>query len=183
MNTSKLLITLLFALSLGLVACDDEDDNRPAVPQEYTLQAVGVATATPVETTLEGIDLEVAGNAFVMDFFDKQTGKRLGTLTDINVAGETFEDGSMDAENYTVFTFEDDNSTLILHNFIKMTPIDQVTLRAVIPAAKTKYNVIGGTGRFAGATGGSTLDATLDMTQFAQGTIGFDCTYGVTIAN
>lgn len=181
MNTSKLFITLLFALSLGLVACDDEDDNTPAVPQEYTLQAVGVATGTPVETTLEGIDLEVAGNAFVMDFFDKQTGERLGSVADINVAAETFEDGSMDAENFTVFTFEDDNSTLILHNFIEMTPVDSVTLHGTIPTAKAKYNVIGGTGRFAGAAGGSTLDATLDMTQFAQGTIGFDCTYDVTI--
>ncbi len=88
-------------------------------------------------------------------------------------------DGSMNAENYTVFTFEDDNSTLLLHNFIEMTPIDQVTLHGVIPAAKAQYNVVGGTGRFAG---GATLDAILDMTQFAQGTIGFDCTCEVTMA-
>ncbi len=180
MKTTKILFALLAVLSLGISGCDNDDDTAtPVVPEKITLRAVGVATGTPIETTIEGVGIDVAGNAFTMDFYDEATGQRLGTVVDINVAAETFEDGSMKAENYTVFTFEEDNSTLVLHNFIDMTPIDEVTLKGVIQPGKAQYNVIGGTGRFADASGGSTLDAILDMAEFANGTIGFDCVYGV----
>lgn len=68
-----------------------------------------------------------------------------------------------------------------MHNFIDMTPIDNATLEATIQPENAEYNVIGGTGRFAGIKGGSTLDATLDMTEFANGTVGFDCVYEINL--
>jgi len=174
------LLTLLSAFALW--SCEEDQDNpTPEIPETLTLHAVGVATGTPVKTQIEGIGLEVEGNAFVMDFYDKNTGERIGSLTDINVAAETFDDGSMKGENYSVFTFEEDNSTLVMHNFIDMTPIDNATLEATIQPENAEYNVIGGTGRFAGIKGGSTLDAILDMTEFANGTVGFDCVYGINL--
>lgn len=87
--------------------------------------------------------------------------------------------GHMKGENYTLFTFEADNSTLLLHNFIDMTPISATALQAIIPTDQTKYNVIGGTGRFANVSGGSTLLAILDMTEFDLGKVGFDCHYRI----
>lgn len=173
---------LIFSLLIGglqfLISCEDKVADLPKV---MTLHAVGTATATPTQITLPGLEIEVSGNAFTMDFYDAPTAKRLGTVTDINVATEAFEDGSMKGENYTIFTFEADNSTLLLHNFIDMTPISAIALQAVIPADKTKYNLIGGTGRFADVTGGSTLQAILDMTEFDLGIVGFDCTYRISI--
>ena len=173
----------LFALALSLIltfsSCDKNDEAVPKITDQYTLQAIGIATATPVETTIEGVGIKVAGNAFSMDLLDQKTGKHIGTVTDINVAAETFEDGSMKGENYTIFSFDEDNSTLVLHNFIDMTPLDSTTLKAIIQPENTKQNVIGGTGKFANATGGSTLNATLDMSEFSVGTIGFDCIYGI----
>ncbi len=183
MKTSKSILILLAILSFGFFACEDDNEPSTEIPETMTLHAIGVATAQPGKTFIPGIDLEVEGNTFIMDFFDKNTGKKIGTATDINVAAETFDDGSMKGENYTIFTFDEDHSTLILHNFIDMTPIDPTTLKAIIPEEHTSYNLIGGTGRFAGISGGSTLDALLDMTDFAVGTVGFDCTYGIKTGN
>ncbi|UZR98063.1 hypothetical protein [Chondrinema litorale] len=183
MKHSFLMYILFFLFTTSLVSCDDnEDDNlSPEKPKQFTLQAIGVATGIPIQTVIEGVDIEVSGNAFTMDLFNKETGTLIGSVTDINVFAETFEDGSMQGENYTIFTFDEDNSTLVMHNFIDMTPIDNTTLQAVIDAPKTESNVIGGTGKFNGELGGSTLNATLDMTEFANGTIGFNCTYGIKI--
>lgn len=174
-NAMILFSTLILGLQL-LSSCEDKAVDLPKV---MSLHAVGTATATPTQLTLPGIELEVSGNAFTMDFYDAPTAKRLGSVTDINVATETFEDGSMKGENYTLFTFEADNSTLLLHNFIDMTPISATALQAIIPTEQTKYNVIGGTGRFADISGGSTLQAILDMTEFDLGKVGFDCHYRI----
>lgn len=176
-NAILICLTLMVSLQL-FISCEDKAAD---IPQVMTLHAVGTATATPTQMTLPGLEIEVSGNAFTMDFYDAPTAKRLGSVTDISVATETFEDGRMKGENYTIFTFEADNSTLILHNFIDMTPISAIALQAVIPVDKTKYNLIGGTGKFAGVTGGSTLQAILDMTEFDLGKVGFDCTYRISI--
>ena len=104
--------------------------------------------AQPISTTIEGLDIEVEGSAFVIEFFDKKTGARLGTVKDIVVASEIFGDGSMKSENYTVLTFEEDNSTLVMHNFIDMFPGKGTELNTFIPLEHTASNVIGGTGRF-----------------------------------
>ncbi len=141
---------LFSTLILGLQLLSSCEDKAVDLPKVMSLHAVGTATA-----------------------------KRLGSVTDINVATETFEDGSMKGENYTLFTFEADNSTLLLHNFIDMTPISATDLQAIIPTEQTKYNVIGGTGRFADISGGSTLQAILDMTEFDLGKVGFDCHYRI----
>jgi len=174
-NAMILFSSLLLGLQL-LSSCEDKATDLPSV---MSIHAIGKATAVPTQLRLPGIELEVSGNAFTMDFFDAPTAKRLGTVTDINVATETFEDGRMKGENYTLFTFEADNSTLLLHNFIDMTPISATALQAIIPADQTKYNVIAGTGRFAHASGGSTLLAFLDMTEFDIGKVGFDCHYRI----
>ena len=180
METKFLIMVRLLAISFVIFSCNKEDENvSEKVPGSLTLQAIGVATGIPVTEQLPGVNMEVTGNAFIMDFFDKKSGEKLGSLTDINVTADNFEDGSMNAENYTIFRFDKDNSALVLHNFIEMTPIDEVTLNGIIQPENTIYNVIGGTGKFAGIRGGSTLDAILDMTAFANGTIGFDCTYGI----
>lgn len=178
MKNQFALIGLMLAIVWLSFGCKDDDDQI-LIPEHLTLQAIGVATGTPVTESLPGVGSEVTGNAFVMDFFDKETGERLGSVTDINVQAETFEDGSMQGENYTIFTFDDDSSTIVMHNIIDMTPVDSVTMNAIIATENTQYNVIGGTGKFADITGGSTLNATLDMSEFAVGTVGFDCTYGV----
>ncbi len=174
-----MLYLALVTFLVVFTSCEKEDEQGPSFPQQLTLQAVGIATGTPVQTSLPGTDLEVTGNAFSMNFYDPSNGEKLGTLTDINVAAETFPDGSMKGENFTIFEFEEDNSTLVLHNFIDMTPLDETTLEGVIPAEKTQSNLIAGTGKFSGASGGSSLQAILDMSAFAEGTIGFDCIYSI----
>ena len=181
MKNSIVIYFLIISFSYSLFSCDDYEENTTPKVEQFTLQAIGTATGLPVQTKIDGIDLEVTGNAFTMDFFNKQTGERIGSVTDINVTAETFDDGSMIGENYTVFTFDEDNSTLVLHNFIEMTPIDSVTMEAVIKKENTKTNLIGGTGRFANENGGSTLNAVLDMSEFAKGIVGFNCTYSISI--
>lgn len=174
-------ISLIFIATSSIIGCKDDNINQAYEPKELTVQAVGTATGTPATALLPGVNIEVTGNAFTMDLFDKQTGELLGSVTDINVEAETFEDGSMKGENYTIFTFKEDESKIVLHNFIDMTPIDSTTLNGIIQSENTKDNVIGGTGRFADVSGGSTLNAILDMTNFAEGTVGFDCTYHITL--
>ncbi len=167
----KMTVLALFTLA----SCSDDDQIVP-ITDPFTLQSLGVATGVPITTTIEAINKEITGIAFTMDFFDGE-GQRLGSVTDINVSSEIFADGSMKGENYTIFNYDDDQSTLVLHNFIDMTPINEVTLQATVQPKHAQDNVVGGTGRFAGKTGGATLDAILDMTKFNEGTIGFDCVY------
>ena len=184
LNFGKFL-TAIFVCSFALISCNDDDgDHLPPeeTPQALALNAVGTATAQPVQDfSIAGTSFQVTGNAFSMDFFDNSTGEKLGTLTDINVAAETFPDGSMKGENFTIFTFADDKGTLVMHNFIDMQPVDEATLSASIKLNDARTNVVGGTGIFEGAKGGSTLNATLDMTAFATGTVGFDCVYNITL--
>lgn len=179
---NKLMLLLILTVSLTtLSSCEKEEDQVPTSPQRLLVQAVGVATGSPVQMSLPGTDLEVSGNAFTMNFFDPANGEKLGTLTDINVAAEAFPDGSMKGENFTIFEFSADNSSLVLHNFIDMTPLDETTLQGVIPVDKSTTNLIAGTGKYSGVSGGSTLHAILDMSAFAEGTVGFNCTYDMQI--
>ncbi len=177
MKTVIVKTVLFLFLFASVTGCNDDDDSKELL----TLRAVGAVVGQPIETTIEGVGIKVSGNAFHLNLFDYQTGEFLGSVKDINVDTEVFDDGSMKGENYTIFTFSDDNSTLVLHNFIDMTPVNEVTLAAVIQPKNTISNIIGGTGRFAGVTGGSTLEATLDITGLALGSVAFDCTYGMTV--
>ncbi|RDY58648.1 hypothetical protein [Flagellimonas nanhaiensis] len=184
LNFSKFL-TAILVCSFTLISCSDDDgDYVPSEknPQALSLNAVGIATAQPVQDfSIAGTGFQVTGNAFTMDFFDNSTGEKLGTLTDINVAAETFPDGSMKGENFTIFTFAKDKGTLVMHNLIDMRPVDEGTLSASIKLNDARTNLVGGTGIFEGSKGGSTLNAILDMTAFANGTVGFDCVYNITL--
>ena len=95
MNDKLAFVSLIVTLIINLVGCSDNNTNQTYTPKELSVQAIGTATGIPTTEILPGTDIEVTGNAFTMDFFDKQTGEHLGTVTDINVKAETFEDGSM----------------------------------------------------------------------------------------
>lgn len=174
------IVLLLFCL-FSFSSCEKNLEQKTNTPTILSLQAIDLSTGMAVQKTLPGTDLEVSGNGFTMAFHDKTTGERLGYLMDINVASETLPDGSMKTENYTIFEFDADNSAIVLHNFIEMTPINPTTLEGKIPVDQTQYNLIAGTGKYAGVSGGSTLHAILDMSAFAEGTIGFNCIYDIQI--
>lgn len=177
---NKRIVVVFLAICL-FTSCEKDAQQNPDTTQKLSLQALDISTGMPVQRTLPGTDVEISGNGFSMAFYDKATGTQLGYLMDINVASETFPDGSMEVENYTIFEFAADNSSLVLHNFIEMTPVDSTTLEGKIPVEKTQNNLISGTGKYADVNGGSTLNAILDMSAFAEGTIGFNCIYDLQI--
>jgi hypothetical protein len=181
------LIALTFSL-MALLSCSDDDhegdiiNEDPTTTPMFSINAKGTVTGKMVENfKLPGTDLSVAGNAFEMTMYNPVTGESMGTVIDINVGAETFEDGSMFGENYTIFLFDDaQNSTLVLHNLIDMIPAPPANMNAFIKKENTTDNVVSGTGIYSGFAGGSTLNATLDMSAFAENTVGFDCLYGFT---
>lgn len=179
------LIAVVFT-ALSIVSCSDDDDNNgivnqdPVMPEMFSINARGVATGEMVtDYELPGTDLTVSGNAFTMNMHHPVTDEVIGTVIDINVAAQTFEDGSMFGENYTVFQFNDaQESTLVLHNLIDMIPAPPAHMNAFIRRANTTNNVVAGNGLYAGFQGGATLIATLDMSNFSENTVGFNCMYG-----
>lgn len=181
----------MLAITLGiftLVSCNNDDNNDPIInedpvmPHMFSIYAEGNATGEFIEDyELPGTDQVVSGNAFTMPIYNPVTQQQTGTVIDINVQAISHEDGSMFGENYTVFLFEDTyNSSLVLHNFIEMIPESPTLMNAFIKTDNTKNNVISGTGLFAEFSGGATLNALLDMTNFGENTIGFKCLYGLT---
>ncbi|MBO0321909.1 hypothetical protein J0X14_06350 [Muricauda sp. CAU 1633] len=181
------LLALTFSL-MALMSCSDDDYNGdvigedPTIPLMFGINAKGTVTGKMVENyELPGTDLTVSGNAFEMTMFNPATDEAIGTVIDINVDAQTFEDGSMFGENYTVFLFEDSqNSSLVLHNLIEMIPAPPANMNAFIKRENTLDNVVGGTGIYSSFVGGSTLNASLDMKDFAENKVGFDCLYGFT---
>ncbi|MHA7831676.1 MAG: hypothetical protein ACX93O_11300 [Flagellimonas sp.] len=181
------LIALTFSF-MAMISCNDDDyngnvvDEGPGVPLMFNVNAKGTVTGELVEDyLLPGTELKVSGNAFAMPIFNPATDESMGTVTDISVQAETFEDGSMFAENYTVFYFDDEQeSTLVLHNLIDMVPVPPTFMNAFIKKEHTVDNVVSGTGVFSDFSGGATLNASLDMKDFGENTVGFDCMYGFT---
>lgn len=176
MKNPMLAIALLLALSITLTSCDKDEDTIPEI-KTFTLHAVGTATATPIDQLIPGTEQEVSGISYTMDFFDKETGELLGSLTDINVSMDNQPDGTVIAEGFPIFTFQEDGSTLSLHNFVLLQPLEAGIMSATYEPAYQEKNIISGTGRFAGARGQSILSATLDVTQMEAGIITFDCIY------
>jgi len=180
-------IALTFSL-MALISCNNDDyngnmvDEGPSAPLMFSINAKGTAIGELVENyPLPGTELKVSGNAFTMPMFNPVTGETMGTVIDINVNAETFEDGSMFAENYTLFFFEDEQeSILVLHNWIDMVPAPPTFMNAFIKKEHTLDNVVSGSGLFSDFTGGATLNASLDMKDFDKNTVGFDCLYGFT---
>ncbi len=181
------LIALTFSL-LALMSCSDDDYNGEVINEDpatilmFSINAKGTVTGEVVENyELPGTNITVTGNAFEMPMFNPVTNETIGTVIDINVDAVTFEDGSMFGENYTVFLFEDaQHSTLVLHNLIDMIPAPPANMNAFIKRENTLDNVVSGTGVYSSFVGGSTLNASLDMSAFAENTVGFDCLYGFT---
>ena len=179
-NTTALLrLSIIFFLFSLIFSCEDSKDE--VKPDVMAIKAIGTSTAAPITQFIQAIGLEVSGNTFEVDFYDTNNGNKLGRLQDIVVGSETFEDGSMTMENYTVFTFYDDNSTLVLHSIIDTTPLDATTMKATIAEENAMSNVVGGTGRYRNVRGGCQLDAILDVTLFGEGTVGFECYYDFTL--
>ena len=171
---------ILLLLVLFIFACEkDEELTLPAPIDIPPLSAVGTATGVPVDTVFPGLDIPVKGTGFTLDFTDDETGEKLGAVTDVNLTMTPRDDGSVLAENYTVFTFAEDGSTLILHFLIDMVPLSPTTMDVSANKDLVEYNVAGGTGRFSGVGGRAALQATLDVTEMAAGTIGFECIYDI----
>jgi|GEM_PF-1469149 len=179
-NTTALLrLSIIFFLFSLLFSCEESEDGIK--PDVMAIKAIGTSTAAPMTQFIQAIGQEVSGNTFEVDFYDTKNGNKLGKLQDIVVGAETFEDGSMTMENYTIFTFYEDNSTLVLYSIIDTTPLDATTMKATIAEENAMSNVVGGTGRYRNVRGGCKLDAILDVTLFGEGTVGFECYYDITI--
>ncbi|NEQ55386.1 MAG: hypothetical protein F6K11_35595, partial [Leptolyngbya sp. SIO3F4] len=88
-NTVALLrLSVIFFLFSLLFSCEDsEDDIRP---DSLAIKAIGTSTAAPVTQLIQAINLEVSGNVFEVDFYDKNSGNKLGKLQDIVVGSDTF---------------------------------------------------------------------------------------------
>lgn len=170
-------VLLLAASLFSLTSCSKDDSTTPG---PLVLKAIGTDVGTPITKTIPGVNITVQGNAFILDVFDAATGNKVGTLTDIDVNTEVFPDGSMRSETYTIFSFANGEDKVVLNSIVEAIPTDEVTLRAFIKPENATNNIIGGTGKYANAKGGCTLEAILDATNFESGALGFECLYEMT---
>jgi hypothetical protein len=188
---------LIFVLALTMVSCtsdggptsnlsmtpapsQDSDVAPAAAGKRFALQFVSEAFAElrPIPPTASGSD---SGLCFDGTLIDVATGHVIGTASDClaDISGSP-EDG-MSLVGTTIFNLP--GGTLVSRGLTTVqpiltpsagTPITHITGAIPNPGDNS---IIGGTGRYAGATGAVRLNGAVNLSNLENGQITFDCLF------
>jgi len=201
MNRRKSLITLLVAvLGMGLVSCSTEDGPGIELATSPLQSEEGVAKTAPGQSfvlrfvaddtgedrpipPIAGSGTDVA-NCFDGELIDLATGQVMGTATDC-LADMAPVGNGVALVGTTIFNLPGGTLTSrgkttvqpITTNNPSETPITHIT--GAIPNDGAN-SIIGGTGRFAGATGSVRLSGAVNLSNFSppgSNDIVFDCLF------
>lgn len=179
MKTLSIYLVALFLLCFHLSSCDK--DNVQPDPDAELYMSKGTDTPEIKELLLPGTSVRKQGSTMTVSLYDRKSGEQLvGKLTDLTENTVPLPDGSgVESELYSIFEFDDaEQSTLTMHNFLKIVEQDEITMKASI-TDPGKSTIVAGTGRFEGAGGYALLDATVDLSQADKGLVSLVCLYDV----
>lgn len=179
----------LAIITLILVACSSDDSyvNSRETPEpveislpveltELVLRGEGVVQGQTFLVTdpVTGIDIE--STCFTMDLVDPSTQRVIGTLQDCDLETIVFEDGSIISHVITTFSIDGEGTITSVAEVLQK-PIEQGVYRTFFDPIDE--NIIQGTGNFQGIRGTVALRGEVDLTQFEQGIIEFNCTFTI----
>ena len=177
-------IIFLTAFSFLVFGCDSDDNTgRVPGPKQVYLEVIGRGTAIGRSKTIvhakTGETLEP--DCFLMDLIDPHTGKIIGTLQDCVVNNVAFGDGTISSRVITSINI-DGRGTIQAENQVLQTlrpPDEELNLDTVfIP---TENNVINTTFEFEGMEGTVSLEGEINLANFDQGIVTFNCTFTINL--
>lgn len=174
-----------FISLLGVWVCMTSCSNQPvpvpvvAMEENLTLLMKGNSMGIPTLEKIKGVNIEADGIAYSVDFYDADTGTYLGKVTDYRTDTEVFDDGSQLTESYTVFSFEGNGDILVIHHLWWTDPLGNETFSVVFEPEPNEPNVLGGTGKYAEATGMSFLRGTIKSSGSFGDEIEYNCNFEI----
>jgi len=179
----------LAIIALILVACSSDDSyvnsrenqdqaevSQPVELTQLVLRGQGVVQGQvfQIKDPITGVDIE--STCFTMNLVDSATNRTVGTIQDCNLETITFEDGSMISHMITTFNI-DGQGTITSVAEVLQTPIEHGVYRTLFNPIED--NIVQGTAHFQGAKGTVALIGEIDLAQFEQGIIEFNCTFTI----
>ena len=172
-NIFLTVITVLF------VACSG-DDYTVEVPEQERTQlrviAQGPSVARTVSMSNPATGEQDEGFCFLMDMVDADTGKVIGTVNDCDIKTTEFPDGTLVSTVVTTFNFDGRGSITSVSEVLQ-TPIgDEKFTTEFTPV---ENNIFETTFDFEGSEGKVTLKGEIDLAEFDQNIVGFNCNFTI----
>ncbi|WP_299227344.1 hypothetical protein [uncultured Psychroserpens sp.] len=175
MKTIKFIILTSIVLLSCSCSSDDDDFTEPSL-QTVQLNIIGRGISVAQEKNIihPQTGEERAAFCFLMNLIDSETGEVIGTLEDCDTGTTELEDGSLISQITTVFNFTG-RGTITSESIVLQEPTGNgFFTTSFIP---TENNIIDGTFEFEGVRGKSTLNGEIDLNQFDDNIIIFNCEF------
>ena len=177
MKIIKNIFLVLIAVLSG--ACTD-DDSTGDVPEQIQTQlrviAQGPAVVRVAAMTNPATGEQVEGFCFLMDMVDADTGKIIGTVNDCDIKTTEFPDGTVVSTVVTTFNFDGKGSITSVSEVLQ-TPIGDG--KFTTDSTPVENNIFDTTFDFEGREGKVTLGGEIDLTQFDQNIVTFNCNFTI----
>lgn len=173
MKTIKFII--LASLALLSFSCNNDDDAyADSNPETTVLNVIGRGTSVAQVKTIVHPQTGETSEAFcfLMDMVDAQTGEVIGTLEDCDTETIELEDGSLVSQITTIFNFTGRGSITSESTVIQVPIGNGFFTTSAIPS---ENNIIDGTFEFEGIEGRTVLTGEIDLSQFDDNIIVFNC--------
>ncbi len=179
-NISKTIIAIVLS-SFVFVACNNDDDynnNQPTPITQLNVKGVGTSVGQVKNIVNPKTGEIVEAFCFLMDLVDAETGEVLGTLEDCDIGTEEFEDGSLLSQVITVYNFTG-KGTITSLNEVLQTPLANGNFETSF--TPTEDNIFDGTFDFEGVQGKVSVSGEVDLSQFDNNIIIFDCGFTINL--
>ena len=169
------------ATAVGVLAGVGGPGGGPGADPALVVRLVGTAEAE-IQDLSDLTDAPGADEALCFDLVmeDARTGKVIGTATDCLINVQEVGDG-LSLTAITIFNFPggtliNEGQTTVQPTTIGSNPVTHITGAIPDPGVNT---FVGGTGRFANATGSVRLSGAVNLSDVGDGIISFDCLFVV----
>jgi len=172
-------LILVVAFSSVFFACKDDNHIGKKPEQRQTqlkVLAKGAAVAQAKIKTNPDTGEPVEAFCFLMDLVDPETGEIIGTLEDCDLETTEFPDGTLLSKVLTKFNFTG-KGTVTSWGEILQTPTGDGKFTTEL--APVENNIIDATFDFKGSEGQVSLKGEIDLTQFDQNIVIFNCNWGI----
>ncbi|MGB5819790.1 MAG: hypothetical protein WBG90_09925 [Saonia sp.] len=176
----------LISISLFIFGCNNDDYNGDVPqPKQIQLKVLGRGTAVGQSKTIvhpkTGETLEP--DCFLMDLIDPNTGAVIGTLQDCVVDMVVPGDGTITSRVITSINI-DGRGTIQAENIVfqeLLPPVQELNFSTSF--TPTEDNVINTTFEFKGMEGTVSLEGEVNLSNFEEGIVIFNCLFTINLAS
>lgn len=172
----------LATVTLFIFACDGDDYSGDVPePRQIRLKVIGRGTAVAQSKTIVHPKTAetLEPDCFLMDLIDPDTGKVIGTLQDCVVDMVVPGDGTILSRVITSINING-RGTIQAENQVLQTvqpPVEEFNF--ITTFTPTENNIINTTFEFEGLEGTVSLEGEVNLANFDQGIVTFNCTFTI----